>query len=33
LEINNVKYILNDDPDHRLNILDFELLIEDKVNI
>jgi len=33
LEINNVKYILNDDPDHRLNILDFELLIEDEVNI
>ena len=31
--IKNVKYILNDDPDHRLNILEYELLIEDKVNI
>lgn len=32
VSIKNVKYILNDDPDHRLNILD-DKLIEDKVNI
>jgi hypothetical protein len=32
VEIKNVKYILNEDHDNRLNILDFEL-IEDKVNI
>jgi hypothetical protein len=32
VEIKNVKYILNDDPDHRLNILEYEL-IEDKVNV
>jgi len=33
VDIKNVKYILNDDPDHRLNILDFELLVENKVNV
>jgi len=33
VDIKNVKYILNNDPDHRLNILDFELLVEDKVNV
>jgi hypothetical protein len=33
VDIKNVKYILNDDPDHRLNILDYELLVEDKVNV
>jgi hypothetical protein len=32
VEIKNVKYILNEDPDHRLNILEYEL-IEDKVNV
>lgn len=32
VEIKNVKYILNDDQDHRLNILEYEL-IEDKVNV
>jgi hypothetical protein len=32
VEIRNVKYILNDDPDHRLNILEYEL-IEDEVNV
>ena len=32
VEIKNVKYILNDDPDHRLNILEYNL-IEDKVNV
>ena len=32
VHIKNVKYILNDDPDHRLNILEYKL-IEDKVNI
>jgi hypothetical protein len=32
VEIKNVKYILNDDPDHRLNILEYEL-IKDKVNV
>jgi hypothetical protein len=33
VDIKNVKYILNNDPDHRLNILDFELLVEDEVNV
>lgn len=33
VDIKNVKYILNDDPDHRLNILEYELLIENKVDI
>ena len=33
VHIKNVKYVLNDDPDHRLNILDYELLVEDKVNV
>ena len=33
VDIKNVKYILNDDPDHRLNILEYELLVEDKVNV
>ena len=32
VQIKNIKYILNDDPDHRLNILEYEL-IENKVNI
>jgi len=32
VEIKNVKYILNEDPDHRLNILEYEL-IEDKVDV
>ena len=32
VDIKNVKYILNDDPDHRLNILEYELLIEDEMN-
>lgn len=32
VSIKNVRYILNDDPDHRLNILEYEL-IEDKVNV
>jgi len=32
VDIKNVKYILNDDPDHRLNILEYEL-IEDEVNV
>ena len=32
VDIKNVKYILNDDQDHRLNILEYEL-IEDKVNV
>jgi len=32
VEIKNVKYILNDDHDHRLNILEYNL-IEDKVNV
>lgn len=32
LSIKNVKYVLNDDADHRLNILD-DKLIEDKMNI
>ena len=32
VEIKNVKYILNEDPDNRLNILEYEL-IEDKVNV
>jgi hypothetical protein len=25
IDIKNVKYILNNDPDHRLNILNFQL--------
>ena len=33
VDIKNVKYILNDDPDHRLNILEYELLIEDEMNV
>jgi hypothetical protein len=33
VDIKNVKYILNDDPDHRLNILEYELLVEDEVNV
>jgi len=33
VDIKNVKYILNDDPDHRLNILEYELLVEDEVDI
>ena len=33
LSIKNVKYVLNDDQDHRLNILDYKLLVEDKVNV
>lgn len=33
LEINNVKYILNEDQDHRLNILEYELLVEDEANV
>lgn len=32
VDIKNVKYILNEDQDHRLNILDFKL-IEDKMNV
>jgi len=32
VDIKNVKYILNDDEDHRVNILDFNL-IEDKMNV
>jgi hypothetical protein len=32
VNIKNVKYILNEDDDHRLNILEYEL-IENKVNI
>jgi hypothetical protein len=32
VEIKNVKYILNDDHDHRLNILEYEL-IEDEVDV
>jgi hypothetical protein len=32
VDIKNVKYILNEDQDHRVNILDFKL-IEDKMNI
>jgi hypothetical protein len=32
LDIKNVKYILNDDHDHRLNILEYEL-IEDEVDV
>jgi hypothetical protein len=31
VDIKNVKYILNDDDDHRLNILEYNL-VEDKVN-
>jgi len=33
VDIKNVKYVLNDDPDHRLNILEYELLVEDEVDI
>ena len=33
VSIKNVKYVLNDDPDHRLNILDYELVVEDKGNV
>ena len=32
VDIKNVKYILNEDQDHRLNILDFKL-IEDKMDV
>jgi hypothetical protein len=32
VDIKNIKYILNDDQDHRLNILDFKL-IEDKMDV
>ena len=32
VSIKNVKYILNDDHDNRINILDYKL-IEDKVNV
>ena len=32
VDIKNVKYILNEDQDHRLNILDFKL-IENKMNV
>jgi len=32
VDIKNVKYILNEDQDHRVNILDFKL-IEDKMNV
>jgi hypothetical protein len=32
VDIKNVKYILNDDQDHRVNILDFKL-IENKMNV
>ena len=32
VDIKNVKYILKEDQDHRLNILDFKL-IEDKMNV
>lgn len=32
VNMKNIRYILNDDPDHRLNILEYEL-IEDKVNV
>ena len=32
VDIKNVKYILNEDQDHRLNILDFKL-IENKTNV
>lgn len=32
VSIRNVKYVLNDDPDHRLNILEYEL-IKNKVNV
>jgi len=32
VDIKNVKYILNDDQDHRLNILEYEL-IENKINV
>jgi hypothetical protein len=32
VDIKNIKYILNEDQDHRVNILDFKL-IEDKMNV
>lgn len=32
VDIKNVKYILNSDQDHRVNIIDFEL-IRNEVNI
>ena len=32
VDIKNVKYILNSDEDHRVNIIDFEL-IRNEVNI
>jgi len=32
VDIKNVKYILNDDPDHRLNILEYEL-IKDEIDV